>query len=149
MSKKIILPKEFAQKWIEALRSGNYKQGFGRLLQEQDKNEKTYCCLGVACDVLKIDEEFIRRHAMPSGLPSLIRNSMVPTILWTDQARKGEDVLQNILANLNDGFPDSFLDNLQTCGYIIPENKQMFDFNDIANFLEANVEFEEEANVSV
>ncbi len=32
--------------WIEALRSGNYQQGTGRL-----KLENRYCCLGVACDI--------------------------------------------------------------------------------------------------
>ena len=38
--------KEHRQEWIEALRSGDYKQTTGRL---RDENE--YCCLGVACDI--------------------------------------------------------------------------------------------------
>lgn len=33
--------------WIEALRSGHYKQTKGKL-----QNAKGYCCLGVACEVL-------------------------------------------------------------------------------------------------
>lgn len=33
-------------KWIEALRSGKFKQGKGRFYQ---KNSDTYCCLGVLC----------------------------------------------------------------------------------------------------
>ena len=37
------------QKWVAALRSGQYKQGRGRLRQE-DK----YCCLGVLCDLSPI-----------------------------------------------------------------------------------------------
>lgn len=38
---------EFATKWIEELRSGNYMQGNGTL-----RREDTYCCLGVLCDVV-------------------------------------------------------------------------------------------------
>ena len=34
--------------WLEALRSGRYKQGAGQLYNPQDN---TYCCLGVLCDI--------------------------------------------------------------------------------------------------
>lgn len=39
---------EFAQRWVAALRSGRYKQGRSRLRKKDD----TFCCLGVACDLL-------------------------------------------------------------------------------------------------
>lgn len=35
-------------RWIEALRSGRYEQGSGRLRSYRN----TFCCLGVLCDVL-------------------------------------------------------------------------------------------------
>jgi hypothetical protein len=35
------------EKWIEALESGEYKQGKEKLQKARD----LYCCLGVACDV--------------------------------------------------------------------------------------------------
>lgn len=38
---------ELKQKWIEALRSGKYKQGVGVLRSATDK----FCCLGVLCDI--------------------------------------------------------------------------------------------------
>ena len=39
---------ELKTKWIEALRSGKYKQGKSRL-----KNaDETMCCLGVLCDLM-------------------------------------------------------------------------------------------------
>lgn len=41
--KKYTLPKEFGKKWINALRSGEYKQGKDNLY-----NGCEYCCLGVA-----------------------------------------------------------------------------------------------------
>jgi|688.fasta_scaffold08051_1 hypothetical protein len=38
---------ELKAKWLEALRSGWYKQGQGRLRDENNQ----FCCLGVLCDV--------------------------------------------------------------------------------------------------
>lgn len=42
------MDKLIAEKWVAALRSGEYKQGKG-VLHNQDTN--TYCCLGVLCDL--------------------------------------------------------------------------------------------------
>jgi hypothetical protein len=42
--------KEFCTKWVEALRSGNFKQG-KRCLHMSDDDGDKYCCLGVACEV--------------------------------------------------------------------------------------------------
>jgi hypothetical protein len=39
--------KEYKQKWIDALRSGKYKQGKGCL-----RSGDNYCCLGVLCDIV-------------------------------------------------------------------------------------------------
>lgn len=36
-----------AKKWVEAIRSGDYKQGRGQLADGEGK----FCCLGVACDL--------------------------------------------------------------------------------------------------
>lgn len=44
------MDKELKTKWIEALRSGKYYQGKGRLKDSFDR----YCCLGVLCDVSNI-----------------------------------------------------------------------------------------------
>lgn len=41
--------------WVAALRSGDYKQGIGRLRDNEDK----YCCLGVLCEIA------VRRHVIP------------------------------------------------------------------------------------
>lgn len=48
--KKIQIPKEIRQKWIDALRSGDFKQTSGAL---RDRNK--YCCLGVLCELEGID----------------------------------------------------------------------------------------------
>ena|SRR6185312_5054794 len=39
---------ELKQKWIDALRSGQYEQGNGQLRTQDDK----FCCLGVLCDII-------------------------------------------------------------------------------------------------
>jgi len=39
---------ELKAKWIEALRSGRYKQGRGFLRNANDE----FCCLGVLCDIV-------------------------------------------------------------------------------------------------
>lgn len=45
------MDRQIAMKWVEALRSGEYKQGKGNL--KQDGN---FCCLGVLCDISKQGE---------------------------------------------------------------------------------------------
>lgn len=59
-----ILNPEFKTKWLEALRSGEYRQGGFMLMRGGDTN--TYCFLGVACRVSgQIDEE-IRGQGLPN-----------------------------------------------------------------------------------
>jgi len=42
------MDKKIKARWVKALRSGKYKQGVGMLANAR---EKTYCCLGVLCDL--------------------------------------------------------------------------------------------------
>ena len=44
---------ENRQKWVEALRSGDYKQGQKRL---RIMDDNTFCCLGVACDISELNK---------------------------------------------------------------------------------------------
>lgn len=41
---------EVKQAWLDALRSGKYKQGKGQL-RSTYSNKSMYCCLGVLCDL--------------------------------------------------------------------------------------------------
>lgn len=45
------MKKEWADKWVEALRSGEFKQGRDFLKTNDDK----YCCLGVLCKIVAPD----------------------------------------------------------------------------------------------
>ena len=48
--------KDIKQKWVKALRSGEYKQG-SRFLHYEDK----FCCLGVLCDLMNISGPYAYR----------------------------------------------------------------------------------------
>tara|TARA_R110000868_G_scaffold1729_2_gene13869 strand:- start:1789 stop:2079 length:291 start_codon:yes stop_codon:yes gene_type:complete len=43
--------KEIKEKWLKAMKSGQYKQGFGKLY---DEGNNTYCALGVLDKVLNM-----------------------------------------------------------------------------------------------
>jgi hypothetical protein len=45
--------KEIKAKWLEALRSGRYKQGIGFLRTEENE----FCCLGLLCEVIGLEPE--------------------------------------------------------------------------------------------
>lgn len=59
MEKEYRLPKEFAEKWIAALRSEEYAQINGYLC-----NGEGYCCLGVACAILGADSNRMESNEM-------------------------------------------------------------------------------------
>lgn len=54
--------------WVKALRSGEYKQGIGKL-RERDE----FCCLGVLCQVAGIDISPDGMGAGTSGYKPLMR----------------------------------------------------------------------------
>ena len=62
---------EYKDKWIAALRSGEYKQGRSSLCAIQDDGSQAYCCLGVLAELDGVLEE----SSMPSSiLPSVQRS---------------------------------------------------------------------------
>lgn len=97
----IRLPKRFKAKWITALRSGEYKQGSIYL---HDKEENTYCCLGVACRI--IDPKIDMQH---SGLivedVKIFKDLKVPNILkgYEDLDSKEYNPVVDRLVTMNDG----------------------------------------------
>lgn len=77
---------ELKRKWVEALRSGEYKQGRGELLND----EGAYCCLGVLC-------------AMQGEHAGLLRNV---TVFVPPVSRAGLLGYAHALARMNDGSDD-------------------------------------------
>ena len=59
---------DVAKKWVEALRSGNYLQGKGRLCSVTEDDDKYFCCLGVLCDLYE------REHSDMFGIVQTIED---------------------------------------------------------------------------
>lgn len=88
--------KEFATRWIAALRSGNYNQCRGRLRLMVDDKPVGYCCLGVACEVAR-DAGIIKEYDGKNG---------VPDSWFDDYAPPLEPYPRNLLLRI-DGIVDS------------------------------------------
>lgn len=57
--------KEIKDRWLTALRSGNYKQTPGQLGIQQGDNT-AYCCLGVLCEIA-VEDNIVSRDIRPTG----------------------------------------------------------------------------------
>lgn len=83
--KDVRLPKRFKEKWVKALRSGNYKQGKESLYTE---HTNSFCCLGVAC--------------------AITYKGPVKNLAWHSYIELGEDWSENVpklLVN-DEGIPE-------------------------------------------
>ena len=109
------------KKWVKALRSGKYKQGFGTLKQYNSNGKPKHCCLGVLCELYNNDmknskkktlnttivngnNDFTYGHTrfdnVPDGLPEKVKE-------WSGINSSygkfyGEEDLPASLADLND-----------------------------------------------
>ena len=100
--------RDHLRRWVEALRSGEYKQGTGRL-----RSGDEYCCLGVACDVYRLTTKkgrWFDREAFTIGT-----HGLVGTDLWNERGTaakvrrffglmeaNGEGLMTDLI-NYNDG----------------------------------------------
>jgi hypothetical protein len=48
---------EVKEKWIKALRSGEYQQGRHGLRREDSTGNVSYCCLGVLCELYRVEKK--------------------------------------------------------------------------------------------
>lgn len=157
MEKKFRLPKVFGIKWLEALRSGMYQQTNGQLCKHIDGGINTlnnetplnkigFCCLGVAghlaCnDITKLSANLLFNDLNKiEGVPSELELQNNEAIV--------RNPLVNVLTKLNDGYASRATVNglnIREPFKSIFEGKGGYDvrytFNDIADFIEDNVEF--------
>lgn len=68
---KIKLRPGVKKAWLEALRSGDYKQTTGMLY---DKENDSHCCLGVLCDVSMVHQNELGIGGSISWQPSMTRS---------------------------------------------------------------------------
>lgn len=116
---KYRLPKEFAQRWILALRSGQYGQCQSELAQFFEPNQRpNYCCIGVAGAINGVTD-FTDKDGVPQGFPNGLK---ADNVLLYPEELIGETGLSEELATLNDSGES---------------------FENIADWIEENVEFYE------
>lgn len=107
MEKKYKLPKEFAEKWVDALRSRRYNQRQGSYYSKYDK---CYCAMGVGLKQIKFK---FNANETPDNSPFC---------KWTDDG-SCHTYLWHAIVKLNDTDKKTF--------------------TEIADWIEANVEFVE------
>lgn len=90
------LPKKFKKLWLEALRSGKFKQGKLRL---HNLDDNSYCCLGIACRIMHP-----RRVFNGVDLPYKSHKFKIPKMLNCDQSNS----IAQQLAEFNDDKGYSF-----------------------------------------
>jgi len=105
--------------WLDALRSGKYKQAEGTLRKE----DGSMCCLGVLCEVIRQDQKkgtwpklneeqsyhhqkFVFRGVGPDGLPPSTINTLVGMDIGNTEAKWGDQSMQ--LSAWNDDEGKSF-----------------------------------------
>lgn len=108
------MKKNVKEKWVAALKSGDYKQGVGRLRDKDDH----YCCLGVLCDVLG-------------------RKWVDPSEFRPSYGIVGEGTTERYV------LPDTVLDRVAMShsdeNILIKLNDEGFDFNYIARWIEQHL----------
>jgi hypothetical protein len=78
------MTKELKQKWVAALRSGEFKQGEGCLY---DERTNSYCCLGVCAVLMGYDKSTLKK---PVTLPDY---SATPEKTWEAIVGKNYETL--------------------------------------------------------
>ena len=119
------MDQEVKQRWVEALRSGEYEQGQGKLGRHWEGNEKAqYCCLGVLCEIadeattwVDHDEGGYKYMVTEKGSMAYPSYSLTARVdlpgRFGEFPREVEDLIGNTLADLNDaGFTFSQIADL-------------------------------------
>jgi hypothetical protein len=124
---KYSLPKNFKAEWVKALKSGNYTQGAGALRRENEQliDKPEYCCLGVACSVAGVPEEYISGEWIEQQYDlELYEYSEVPEVL---HGGSDDNELVEVLSTMNDTHTRD-------------TSEHKFSFEDIADWIDENIE---------
>jgi len=101
------LPKKFKEKWLKALRSGEYEQGDLNLYLNG-----YYCCIGVAGHICGISNRAMKSKSLFQGVDFHSKTlkkyqKLLPDIFITLDPIAATDSLLKKFANMNDGHRES------------------------------------------
>jgi hypothetical protein len=113
------LREEVKVKWLEALRSGRYTQGTGALQSVHEDGSRSFCCLGVLCEVaiemgVVLDMGTVRDETPAGSIVTYDGASSYPPAKVEEFANQGGRTLAGwevngeSLVNMNDNRGDSF-----------------------------------------
>lgn len=129
------LPKEFAEKWLKALRSGEYAQGQNKLCN----SDSEYCCLGVAGAICGLSEEYMNDKDNTDYFYSDEVPEEYPEELIYNYSCNS---YPSILAGLNDGSSKPDKNYPEGTSFVEGADKKLgYSFEQIAEFVELNTEF--------
>lgn len=119
---------EVKEKWLAALRSGEYKQAGGRLRNANNQ----FCCLGVLCDLYHKETGLGEwgRDAYSGNIGFKGRSRVIATGLPTLDVCEWAGLNQNNPIITGTGDPDETLSKLNDKGW---------SFSDIAGLIEAQL----------
>lgn len=63
------------KRWVAALRSGEYEQGKTVLKKVDRDGNALYCCLGVLCEVMGLEEKPYDREDLPMGTRTFVHGA--------------------------------------------------------------------------
>lgn len=87
---------DIKKRWAAALRSGEYKQGTGKL-----RKENKFCCLGVLCDIY--DKERWKAGNYCHSFMGEVNGLPNEVVLWSGVSSDSPYVGNNSLMSHNDG----------------------------------------------
>lgn len=75
------MKKTVAMKWVKALRSGKYKQAYGKLCAKDPQSGKkvAHCCLGVLCEISPYRSRYMTMTVNKSYSKGVITPVLVAT----------------------------------------------------------------------
>jgi hypothetical protein len=100
--------------WVEALRSDEYKQGKGRLRQDDE-----FCCLGVACDVFRKVFDISESRKMSFFLPVEVQKWLAGSFSFNDMVRYEGGYWPLVLLNDEEGLTFAQIADLLEAQYIL------------------------------
>lgn len=139
------------EEWVKALRSGRYKQGKNRL-RSRDGDQLRYCCLGVACNLAKLnwreaeEDDYYNSY----GIADADSNVVINWVNWAfsetaeddlQKALRADSVLAAQWEQYEDWTAAAYVDlrffKVDTADVLVYLNDAGRTFEEIADFIEA------------
>lgn len=139
MTGTLKMPKAMKQAWVDALRSGKYKQGYGRMCTVLGNGGKSFCCLGVLQqavdgDVEWADGEYAKYVKLTAPTGQIAHSVPMPSPLWLEGHHV--DFVTNDGQSFGGGLP------VQHPFWTLSQMNDFkhFNFRQIADWIDENVE---------